>query len=240
MALNTRKIKTKGKNFVEQDVLPVDNYPARLVQVIDLGLQSGGEWKGEKKPPVNKIHVTYELVDCFMLDKDGEEVLDKPRWLSEDLNMFGPDADKAKCNQRYNAIDPECLQDYDWAAVVGNSCNVMVAQKESKGKTYANVGLVTPYVVTKRNPEMAPLVNPTKVFNLEFPDIEVFESLPNWIQDKIKANLEFKGSPLQALLEGAPEEEEEDEPEPEEKPKGRKKAAPKPEPEEEEGDDEGW
>ena len=231
MALNTRKMKTKSK-FVEQALLPVDSYPARVVQIIDLGLQDGGEWKGEKKKPVNKLHITYELVDCFMVDKDGNELEDKPRWLSEELNMFSPDADKAKCNQRYNAIDPECLHDYDWAAIVGSSCSVMVAHKESKGKTYANVGLVTPYVVTKRNPELVDLVNDAKVFNLEEPDMDVFDALPQWIKDKIMANLEFKGSPLQEALFGSTDDEEEEElPEP---PKAKRKAKAKVEDDEDE------
>ena len=233
MALNTRKMKTKSK-FVEQALLAVDTYPARVVQVIDLGLQDGGEWKGEKKKPVNKLHITYELVDAFMVDEAGEELEDKPRWLSEELNMFSPDADKAKCNQRYNAIDPECLHDYDWSALVGSSCSVMTVHKESKGKTYANVGLVTPYVVSKRNPDLVDLVNDPKVFNLEEPDISIFESLPEWIREKIKANLEYKGSALEALVSGTSEPEEE-----EEAPKPTKtKAKPAPKEDEDEADEE--
>lgn len=202
MALNARKIKSSGKNFVEQPNLDVANYPARVVQVIDLGLQDGGEWNNEKKKPVNKLHVTYELVDAFMVDEDGNDLEDKPRWLSEDLNMFSPDADMAKCNKRYKAIDPEDLHDYNWAEILGFPCYVMVAHKESKGKVYDNVGLVTPYVVSKRNPELPPLVNETKVFDLSEPDLKVFLSLPQWLQDKIKGNLEFKGSKLEALLGG--------------------------------------
>ncbi|MOA43842.1 hypothetical protein D3C78_1660410 [compost metagenome] len=68
------------------------------------------------------------------------------------------------------------------------------------------------------------LVNPVKVFVLDEPDMEVFLSLPQWLQDKIKGNLEFNGSPLQKALQGhkgsdkpkgkpAPQVEEEDIPE---------------------------
>ena len=230
MALNSKKIKSKGGNFVEQALLPVDNYPARVVQVIDLGLQDGGEWKGEKKPPVNKLSITYELVDSFMQDADGNDIEDKPRWVSEELNMFSPDADKAKCNQRYRAIDPELVYDYNWAELVGSPCYVMIAHKESKGKTYANVGIVTPYIVSKRNPELPDLVNPSKVFDLGEPDMEVFNALPEWLQDKIKDNLEYTGSPLEELLGGK-------------KQKTTKKDAPKvtePEGDAEEDTDEEW
>lgn len=202
MALNAKKIKGNSKKFVEQPNLPIDNYPARVVQVIDLGLQPGGEWAGEKKAPAHMIRVTYELVDAFMIDKDGNEIEDKPRWISEDLKMFSPDADLAKCNKRYKAIDPECVHDYNWGELLGASCTVLNVHKKSKGKTYDNVALVSPYVVSKRNPELPELVNEPKMFDLDEPDLDLFQSLPQWIQDKIKGNLEFKGSPLEALLSG--------------------------------------
>jgi hypothetical protein len=32
--------------------------------------------------------------------------------------------------------------------------------------------------------------------------MEIFKSLPEWLQDTIKNNLEFKGSKLEALLSG--------------------------------------
>ena len=92
MALNAKRLKpTSSGGIPTQDIIPIDNYPARVVQVLDLGLQDGGEWKGKKKPPVNKIMVTYELVDCFCLDEEGNEIEDKPRWISEELNIFSPD-----------------------------------------------------------------------------------------------------------------------------------------------------
>ena len=203
MALNAKKIKPTGNGgFVEQPNLDVDNYPARVVQIIDLGLQDGGEWKGEKKPPANVIRVTYELVDAFMVDKDGNEIEDKPRWISEELKMFSPDADLAKCNKRYKAIDPDCVHDYNWGELLGMPCSVLTVQKVSKGKTYDNVGNVTPYRVSKRNPELPELVNEPKMFDLEEPDLDIFQSLPQWLQDKIKGNLEYKGSALEALLQG--------------------------------------
>ena len=202
MALNARKIKSKSSKFIEQPLLAADNYPARVAQIIDLGLQDGGEWKGDKKPPVNKVYITYELVDAFMLDKDGNEVEDKPLWKSEDLNLLSPNMDMAKCNKRYKAIDPEEVFDYDWSQLLGQPCSVLTIHKESKGKTYCNVGNVMPYVVSKRNPELPELQNEGRMFTLDEPDMEVFATLPEWLQERIKSNLEFKGSPLDIALNG--------------------------------------
>jgi len=229
MALNTRKIKSTGGNskFVEQPLLAVDNYPARVVQIVDLGLQDGGEWQGDKKPPVNKLRITYELVDVFMVDAEGVEQEDKPLWLSEDIKLYSPEVDRATCNKRYKALDPQETFDYDWSELVGLPCTVLTKHKESKGKTYCNIANVSPYVVSKRNPELPELVNPAVVFTLDEPDMEVFNKMPEWIQDQIKANLEFKGSPLDIALNGGA------------KPKAAAKPA-EPEPEEDDSEDEAW
>ena len=40
------------------------------------------------------------------------------------------------------------------------------------------------------------------MFDLANPDVDVFNSLHKWIQDKIKDNLEFRGSKLEAILDG--------------------------------------
>ena len=39
------------------------------------------------------------------------------------------------------------------------------------------------------------------------PDLEIFNSLPDWMQDKIKDNLEFSGSVLETTLKGGKGEE---------------------------------
>jgi len=45
-------------------------------------------------------------------------------------------------------------------------------------------------------------VNPPKTFDTDEPDLDTFESLPDWIQGLIKDNLEYPGSALEAALEG--------------------------------------
>jgi hypothetical protein len=107
MALNSKALpKPKGKDFVEQPNIDPGVYPARIVQIIDFGLQPQKPYKGEEKKPQYEIGITYELVDVFMIDKDGNEVEDKPRWISETLPFYGLEADRAKSTQRYNAADP--------------------------------------------------------------------------------------------------------------------------------------
>lgn len=202
MALNAKKAGNGGNNNrVEQPVIEPDVYPSYLVQLIDLGLQPQREFKGKAKPPVQEIMLTYELSDVFMVDEDGNEQEDKSRWISETLPFYGLFADKAKSTQRYLTFDPDESFDGDFSKAVGMPCNVTVVNNPGKdGKVYTNVGNVAA-ISEKKAAKMNELKNPTKVFDLDDPDMEVFNSLPDWIQDKIKSNLNFKGSVLEAALE---------------------------------------
>ena len=85
-----------GGNFVPQANIEPGTYPGRLVQVIDFGLQPQRPFKGQDKPPAYELGTTYELVDEFMKDENGEDIEDKPRWVSESFPFHSLAADKAK------------------------------------------------------------------------------------------------------------------------------------------------
>lgn len=75
--------------------------------------------EGEEKAPKYELYVTYELSDEFLHDEDGEDILDKPRWLSESFSLHNLDADMAKSTKRYLALDPNMEHDGDWAQIAG-------------------------------------------------------------------------------------------------------------------------
>lgn len=204
MALKASK-EGKGKgNFVPQANIEPGTYPARIVQILDLGLQAQRPYKGEDKAPVNEISITYELVDEFMKDDQGNAIEDKPRWVSETLPFYGLYADKAKSTQRYNALDPEGKYDGDFSQLIGTPCNVTIVNNKSGDKIYDNVATIS--TMRQRDADKCPeLVNPAKVFDLDAPDLEVFNALPEWLRDKIKGNLKYKGSALEQLLAGGGE-----------------------------------
>lgn len=204
MALNVSKIKGNGGERVEQPNIDPGTYPARVVQIIDLGLQPQRPYQGKDKPPANEIMLTYEMVDEFMVDADGNPVEDKPRWISETMPLHGLFAEKAKSTQRYMALDPKKEFGGDFAALIGTATNITVINNPGKdGKVYDNIASIS--TMRPRDVASCPeLVNPPKVFDSSEPDMEVFNALPSWIQDKIKGNLNYEGSALQAVLEGAP------------------------------------
>ena len=76
-----------------------------------------------------------------------------------------------------------------------------IVQNESKGAVYNNVSGLSS-MRAKEASKAPELVNPPKVLDLSNPDVEIFKSLPTWVQELItKENLDFSGSPLQKLLE---------------------------------------
>jgi hypothetical protein len=193
----------------QQASIEAGNYIGRVVQILDLGLQAQRPFKGEEKKPAHMLQVTYELGTEFCKDENGEDIEDKPRWVSEDFPLFSLKSDRARSTKRYLALDPNKVHDGDWAQLIGAPCTVTVVNNEGKGKhagkIFDNVGNVTPPMKGFPVPE---LVNDPKLFDLDEPDMDVFGSLPEWIQDKITGNLEFNGSKLDALLRGGSAEEE--------------------------------
>lgn len=204
MSLNARKVQSKPKG-PQQEPIDAGSYPARLVQILDLGMQPQRPYKGEEKPPAHEIMLTYEFLDEFCLNEDGEVDEEKPRWLSETFPLRSLDADLATSTKRYKALDPEEKFGGDFTLLIETPATVVVVQNAGKGantgKVYNNIQSVS--AMRPRDALKAPaLTNPPKVFVLDEPDVEVFGSFPQWLQDKIKGNLDFDGSALQEALQG--------------------------------------
>jgi len=208
MGLNAKKTTAGGGSGFKQEAIQAAGYPGRVVQIIDLGMQNQRPYQGQAKPPAHEMMLTYELVDEFCLDEEGNVLEDKPRWLSETFPLYNLEADKAKSTLRYKALDPTVEKDGEFAELINTPCMVTVTRRDGKGdnagKVYNNIGSISQ--MRANQAEQCPaLVNPPKVFLLDEPCLETYGSLPQWLQDKIKGNLEFEGSVLEAALAGKPE-----------------------------------
>lgn len=201
MGINASEVKGgKKQTFVEQPSIEKGVYPARLVQVLDMGLQAKKGFDGSDETAY-MIGFTFELTDVFMVDEKGEDILDKPRWVSCELPLRHIKADRAKTTLLAKALDPEMEYAGDFSKLISRPLMVSLTSNISKGKTYTNV--VGFEAMRARDIAKCPeLVNPSKVFDLSNPDLEVFNSLPEWIRERIKNNLEFTHSKLDKLLGG--------------------------------------
>lgn len=197
MALNAKTAKG-GDNSKSYPILDPGSYPARLAQIIDLGIQPQ-VYKGEEKTPRQEIMLTYELLDEYKLDENGNPDEEFPRWLSEQLPLHNLKSEKAKSTNRYFALDPKVEHDGDFTQLGGRPVMLTLIQNQSKGKTYNNIAGAS--AMRDKEAAKAPeLKHDVKVFMMDDPDMEIYGSLPDWVREKIEDSLEYEGSPLAALV----------------------------------------
>lgn len=214
--LNANKIPRTGgdsENKMTAPTLEPGGYPGRLVQIISLGLQKRDPYKGEEKAPAYFIRCTYELSDEFMLDEEGNEIKDKPRFISEDFPFFSLDVDAAKSTERYKALDPNIEHGGDWAKLIGSAAIINIINRAGNGKhagrVFENIKSVSS--MRKKEADALPeLINPPLVLDLDDgsdASVEAFKSLPAFVTDRIKSGLEWETTNLAASLgQGTPPE----------------------------------
>lgn len=198
MALNAAKV--AGGNGPKAEPLAPDNYMARVAMVVDLGVQKQRPYQGKEKQPAQELLVTYELVTEFMKDENGNDDEERPRWITERFPLFNLKADRAKSTKRYLSLDPKQEYGGDFSALAGAPCLVTVVNNERDGRTYNNVGAVGSPLKGIPVPEA---VNPPIVFDFDDPDPQAWENMPDWVNGIIQEALNYPGSKVQAMVEGA-------------------------------------
>lgn len=200
--LNAANIPSGG-NTNKFAVLDAGSYPARLARIVDIGVQPQFAYKGQSKPPVRKLQLTYELLDEFALDEEGNELPDDPRWVWETFPLYGLKSDRAKSTIRYMSLDPAMDFGGDWAKLATTPCTVTLAKEAWRDDPTKFSNRVTAVSSMRaKDADKAPsLVKGSVVFDMDEPDLDVFNSLPQNTQDLIKKALNYPGSAIQALVE---------------------------------------
>ncbi len=202
-SFNAKNLPSAASNKKPVPPLEPGGYPGRLVQVIIMGIQPSRPYKGEPKPPRLMMRNTYECLDEFLKDDEGDDIEDKPRWLSEEIPFMSLKADLATSTKRYYALDPEGSADGDWLKLLGAPCIINVINKASTkpGETRVFENIASISAMRPKEAAKAPaLKNPTLAWDFYNPDVEVFKNFPEWIQERIKNAVDYPGSALEAAL----------------------------------------
>ena len=195
MALNMNAVGTNSRRK-DYGIAEEGLTSARLCRVIDLGLQKRPPYQGQEKAPAYMIRLTFELPDQ-LINVDGE---DKPRWIDKEINLS--QHEKSTSLKWFNILDPQNESRGDWGKLVGTPCMLNITHRtDKKDRTHANIGDLLPVM---KGMEVGALQNPTVVFDTSNPNVEVFQRLPDFLQEKIKSNLEFQNSKLDRLLSDLP------------------------------------
>lgn len=180
----------KGGNFKQ---VPAGNYVARCFQLIDLGTQTSEKFGNA----THKIRIGWEILDTdadgqpLTIERDGQAF---PMTVSAEYTLsLGDKANLRKMLASWRGRDftPEELKGFDVSKLLGAYCMVNVTQTEGReGKVYANVSTVTP--LPKQLATSKPAgVHKLQQLDLDNPDMEVFGSLPEFLQTKIQSTPEW-------------------------------------------------
>jgi hypothetical protein len=169
-----------GSNF---PLAPEGVYTARCFKIIDLGTQTI-EWAGETKFQ-KKVLISWELLDDKEKMEDGKPWAASKQYTAtlDERGRLRPDLEA----WRGKKFTEDELKDFDLKNVLGKYCTIQIVHSED-GK-YANVNSIMAFKGEKPNP-----VNPDVAFDIDNPDMEIFETFSDKMKEKIQAAPEFRAA----------------------------------------------
>jgi len=196
-----------GGNFKR---VPPGVYIGRCYSLVDLGTQTTNGQYGEKHQ--HKIRVAWELFgedengQPLTIDVDGKEM---PMTISKSYTVsLNEKAGLRKDLSAWRGRDftDEEAKAFDVSKLIGAYCMVNVTTSENNGKTYSNVGGLTPLPSALKNAKPAP-VHGHVLFNLDEPNMAVFATFHEKLQEVIKSSPEWKAISGESAIEPLNEEE---------------------------------
>lgn len=175
--------------------LEAGSYFATTIGIIDIGEQFVKYEKEKQGKYVDKILAVFEIAgEC--VEADGEL---KPRWLSKEFTNY-----INKRSALYGSIpawlgreltEQELEDGFDVSQLLGKACTVEV--RLSADGEYNNIKSIGGIPKGVPVPEAQ---SETMLFDIDEPDTEVLEKLPEWIQNKIKKSTQWQqNAPDEAL-----------------------------------------
>lgn len=172
---------------------PAGNHLARCYRVIDLGTQKI-VWQGVPKA-AKKVQIVWEL---HGEDSDGNPLTtDKGLPLSVQRRFTPSLGAKATLRSilvswRGRPFTPEELEGFALKNILGAWCMLTITHEHRNEKTYANVSSVTSVPATIKKMGLPEPVNDLVWFDIDEPDMDVFNAFPDYLKEVIQNSPEWK------------------------------------------------
>lgn len=168
------------------ETVPSGTQCARLIHILDLGTQHT-EFQGKAKDK-RQLRLTWELVDApmsdgrnFVIGKTVSASLYKSSLLELVESMMGQN------------IEFEADGSFDMKQLLGLPCMLTVVHTVKEGKTYANIGAISPMPTIKgKKIEAEEATNHLINFGLDSFDQDTFDMIPKWVQAIIEKSPEYQ------------------------------------------------
>lgn len=175
--------------------VPSGAFIGRCYSLIDLGTQRTEGQFGVKDQ--HKIQIGWEL---FGEDDDGQPLtierdgVTMPMTIKKSYTVSLHEKAALRrdlASWRGKDFTDEEAKAFDVTKLIGAYCMVNVTTSENNGKTYSNVGGLTKLPTALKDAKPAP-VHKDIIFNLDEPDMEIFNSFHEKLQEAIKKAPEWK------------------------------------------------
>lgn len=183
MSLKRSEIKTpnKKKDFGR---LEDGNHLARIVSVIDCGLQPQTDWQTKEDiDPKTIVMITFETPNetIEMEDKEGNKTV-KPRWITKEYTLSFHEM--AALRKLVDALKPDLE---DLAELLNLPCMINI------GSTISGNAKIVGVSKPMKGMEVPELFGDSFHFDFSHPNMELFNGLYEWQQNKIKGALDYNG-----------------------------------------------
>lgn len=172
--------------------VPAGSHVARCFCVADLGTHTTNGQYGETTN--RKIRIAWEIFgedennDPLTIEIDGKQM---PLTINKTYTLsLGEKANLRKDLAAWRGRDftAEELKAFDVSSVLGVYCLLNVTLSETNGKTYSNVAGISPLHKSMQKPDP---IHKNQLFDLDNPDMQVFNTFFEGLQDYIKESPEW-------------------------------------------------
>lgn len=173
-----------------REPIPAGAYAARCYSVIDLGTQANPFEPGKSR---RLVRITWEIPDERRVF--NEEKGAQPCVISKEFTLSLGDNSNLRTfltSWRGKGFTEEEAKGFDVAKLIGAPCllNIIhVAGKKDPSKMYDEIGGITPLPKGMVCPAQE---NPSFEFSIQEWDLAAYESMPNFLKEKVAASTEYQ------------------------------------------------
>ncbi len=177
----------KFEKKTDRPTIAIGVHIATLIQILDIGIQPGFTYKGKAVPPSSKLLFLFEFPN--LKDKDGKPVnyyfdIFFSEYVGSQLNLYA----NALLGGT-EAVAKELEEEMDLRKLLGKSAQLQIGATEPKDPNKqgakSNPKILSIMALPEGFPTPVPSVTPS-FFDIDNPDLTLFRTLIDWVQDKIR------------------------------------------------------
>jgi len=178
----------ENKGGSDFEPIAAGTYAARCFSMVHVGTVTES-FEGTPKTQ-NKIRLAWELPTELKEFKEGEG--EKPFFVSKDFTLSMHEKSSLRKylqDWRGKAFTDDEAKAFDVTKLLGKECLVSIIHEVKKDKTYAKISSVS---TLPKGMICPPQINETFEFSWAEFDQAKFDSLPEWLRNKMKDSVEYK------------------------------------------------